>query len=361
MKKLRIGLIGLGNVAEVHLEAYKQVDQVEVIAGAEIRENRMKKMAGKWNFNGHVKYEEMLKKEDLDITCVLVPARYHCEVVKKVARSKVHVLCEKPLAVNVEDAKAMIETCKKEGVKLCYGASYRWFSACMKAKEIINQGHLGKVSLLMEMSVGGSGAENFKDAGDHHYPRGGPGGGMMGLVDHGIHLIDTFQWLMESDVDHVVGRGNISGQSPTTEFLTMVFKNGAIGQLIYNEATYSSDLPCEGLFSWGGRWDIDGNLSLEGSWEEHPGNFRVHGEKGALRVFFYANKLFFFSGNKKQPIPVLDRPMPGNFAMQMESFANAVLQDKKPEVTGEDGLRALQVLNAVYESFENKKFVKVKY
>lgn len=360
MKKLKIGLIGLGNVSEVHLEAYKDVKQIEVIAGAEIEKDRLSQMVKKWNFKGYLDYEDMLEKEDLDIACVLVPARLHREITESVAKLKTNIFCEKPLAITLEDANAMIDVCKSEGVKLCYGASYRWLPACMKAKTLISDGILGKIQLLMETSIGGGGIGNFKDAGEHHYPRGGPGGGMMGLVDHGIHLIDAFIWLMNSEVEYVIGRGNTSGRTPHTEFLTMIFENNAVGQLVYNEATFSSDLPYEGIFSWGGSWDLEGNLSLEGRWETHPGNIRIHGEKGALRVFYYANKLYLFSDNKRQPINVIDRPMPGNFAMQMESFANAVMNNEEPEVSGLDGLNALKVLHAAYESFETKKLVKIK-
>lgn len=360
MKKLSVGLIGLGNVSEVHLEAYKQVKQIEVIAGAEINKGRLDYMVKKWGFKGYLDYEEMLEQEDLDIACVLVPARDHREITEKIAKSKINVFCEKPIAIKIEDAKNMIDICKFEGVKLCYGASYRWLPACIKAKKLIQQNKLGKIDLLMETSIGGGGLENFQDAGEHHYPIGGPGGGMMGLVDHGIHLIDMFIWLMDSDAEYVIGRGNISGQTPLTEFLTILFENGAIGQLVYNEATYSSNLPYEGIFSWGGSWDFKGNLSLKGKWEAHPGNIRIHGEKGALRIFYYANKLFFFSDNKQQPIRVKNRPMPGNFAMQMESFANAVIYNKAPEVTGLDGLKALKILHAAYESYQTKKMVKVK-
>jgi predicted dehydrogenase len=360
MKKLKIGLIGLGNVSEVHLEAYKQVKQIEVVAGAEIKKNRLDQMVDKWKFKGYLNYNDMLEKEDLDIACVLVPARLHREITESIAKSSIHVFCEKPLAIKLEDANAMINICKSERVKLCYGASYRWLPACMKAKTLISEGMLGKIQLLMETSIGGGGLESFKDAGEHHYPRGGPGGGMMGLVDHGIHLIDTFIWLINSKVEYVIGRGNISGQAPQTEFLTMIFEDNTVGQLVYNEATFSSDLPYEGIFSWGGSWDVEGNLSLEGRWEAHPGNIRIHGEKGALRVFYYANKLFLLSDNKKQPINVIDRPMPDNFAMQMESFANSVINDEDPEVSGIDGLTALKVLHAAYKSFETKKLVKIK-
>lgn len=359
MKKLRVGLIGLGGVAEAHLEGYKEVGSIEVVAGAEIHPERLERMVNKWHIKGYGDYEEMLAKEKLDIACVLVPAISHREVTERVADSGVHVLCEKPLTITIEDAKAMIATCKKTGVKLGYGASYRFLPACRKAKEIIEAGRLGKLMLLMEVYAGGKGYENFRDAGPHHYPAGGPGGGGMGLVDHGIHLIDMFMWLTGSRVETVFGRGNFSGKPPGTEYVTMNLSDGAVGQLVYNEATYPCEMPYEGIYSSGGSWDINYNLTLGGGWDSQPQNFRVYGTKGALRVFHYANKLFFFGDEKEAQIPVLDRPMPGNFAMQMESFADAVLKGEEPEATGHDGLNALQVALAAYKSQDTQKIVKI--
>lgn len=360
MPKLRVGLIGLGGVAEAHLEGYKQVEMIEVVAGSEILPDRLEKMAKKWRLTGYSDYGEMLAKENLDIACVLTPARNHREVSERVAESGVHVLCEKPLAVTIDDAKAMIDKCEKAGVKLGYGATWRFLPACRRAKEIIETGRLGRIMLLLETYVGGKGYDNFRDAGPHHYPTGGPGGGGMGLIDHGIHLIDMFVWLTGSPVESVFGRGNYSGQPPATEYLTMNLQNGAVGHLVYNEATIPCEMPYEGIFSWGGSWDINYNLILGSGWDVQPQNFRIYGTKAALRVFHYANKLFLFEEGKQEQIRVLDRPMPGNFALQMESFARAILEKKSPEVTGHDGLRALEVALAAYQSYERQGVVKIK-
>lgn len=360
MKKFRVGLIGLGEVAEVHLEAYKNIEQIEVVAGAELRKERLNRIVKQWKIEGYTSYDEMLHKERLDIACVLTPARAHREVTEKAADYGIHVLCEKPLAVTLTDAEAMIETCKKKKVKLCYGASYRYLPACRKAKEIIDKDLLGNLSVLMECYVGGQGIQQWKDLGPGHYPEGGPGGGGMGLMDHGIHLVDLFLWYVDSRVEYVVGRGNYSGQNPKTEFLTMIFTNGTIGQLVYNEATFFSDMPAEGLFSWGMSWDIHGNILPGGIWDPHPGTIRVHGEKGALRIFPYANKLFFFTNGKIEQIEVKGPPMPSNFVFQMESFVERLGRDEEPKVTGRDGWKALEVILAGYQSFETKKMVPLK-
>jgi len=359
MKKLRVGLIGLGAVSEVHLEGYKDADYVDIVAGAEIRTDRMEQMARQWGFKGYTDYEEMLDKEEMDLVVIMTPALTHREVTERVAERGVHILCEKPMTLTLEDAEAMIRKCAAEGVKFQYGSSYRFLCACQKAKKMIDEGLLGDIMLLMEIQVGGRGPEDWFDLGSHHYPPGTPGGGGMGLVDHGIHLVDVFRWFTGSEIQSVAGKGNFSGNPPETEFLTMFFANGAIGQLVYNEASFPSDMPYEGIFGWGAGWDASGKLTPGGKWNETPGNIRVHGTKGALRIFHYPNKLFFFSKDRQEQIPVKARPMPGNFGMQLESFAQSILNDTEPEVTGMDGMKALQVVLAAYESFKTMKFVPI--
>jgi len=357
MRRLRVGLIGLGGVAGPHLEGYRQVDRIEVIAAAEVVETRLHQMTGKWSLEGYLDYEEMLEKENLDIVCVLTPARTHREITERVAAAGVHVLCEKPMALSLEDARAMISTCERADVKLCYGASYRFLPACRKAKDIIDKGVLGKVTLLMETCIGGQGAKHYRDLGEHHYPLEGPGGGGMGLVDHGIHLVDLFRWYTGSKIQFVTGQGNYSGKPPATEYLTMLFESGAVGQLIYNEATFTSGMPAEGGFSWGWSWDISGNLRPGGSWDPDPGSIRIHGEKGSLRVFHYANRLFLSNDENCQEISLPHRPMPGNFALQMESFADRIQRGEGAEVTGAEGLAALKVVLAGYQSQETRTVI----
>ncbi len=359
MNKLKVGIIGLGQVAEVHLKAYQDVKQIEVVACAEPRAERLAHMASQWGITAYADYTDMLQREKLDIACVLTPAATHRSIVEEVAEYGVHVLCEKPMALSLADAKAMIDKCAQEGIKFYYGSSYRHLCAIKKAKDIIDSGALGDLFLLTETFVGGRGLENWQGLSEHHYPQGGPGGGGMGLVDHGIHLADVFRWLSGSEATSVFGRGNITGQAPGAEYLTMQFESGAVGQLLYCDATFSSDLPYEGMFSWGLTYEPNGTLSPRPRWEDEPGSIRVHGARGALRIFHYANKLFFFGPGRKEQVHVVDRPHPGNFGLQMESFVNSILRDEEPQVTGLDGLRALQVILAAYESQKSQSAVRI--
>jgi UDP-N-acetylglucosamine 3-dehydrogenase len=120
VRKLRVGLIGLGRVAEVHLRAYQEVTQIEVVAGAEPRADRLAEMAAMWGFEGYTDHVEMLEKENLDIACILTPASLHRTMAEEAADHGVHVPCEKPMALSTADAQAMIDRCRAAGVRLYY-------------------------------------------------------------------------------------------------------------------------------------------------------------------------------------------------------------------------------------------------
>ncbi len=229
MKKCRVGVIGLGHVAQVcHLPGYRGIKNIEVVAGAEIRADILKHMSAEYGFKGYADYEDMFRKEKLDIACVLAGPKLAREITAKSAEYGVHVLIEKPMALNLEDARAMIKIFKKAGVKLFYGETYRFFPTIQKAKEMIESGRLGDISLLLENWIGGRGLEKFELY--QIYPAGAPGAGGNGLTDHGIHTVDIFAWLTGSAVEWVFGRGNRAGDCPATEFLTLKFKNGAIAE-----------------------------------------------------------------------------------------------------------------------------------
>jgi predicted dehydrogenase len=197
--------------------------------------------------------------------------------------------------------------------------------------------------------------------GPGHYEIGGPGGSDWGLLDHGIHLADSFSWLMNSDIASVFGRGALSGGGPLTEYLVMNFENGALGTIVYNSSTFSSDLPAEGIFSWSPEWTEwkvgDGQRQVSGTWAEHPASIRVHGTHGALRIYYYANKMFLFAEGRREQIQVLDQPMPRHFGLQMQSFAQSILDDRSPETNGWDGVKALRAVLGAYESSKKQRVI----
>ncbi|UCE44933.1 MAG: Gfo/Idh/MocA family oxidoreductase, partial [Methanobacteriota archaeon] len=301
-------------------------------------------VCARWGLNAYGDYEEMIRLEAPDIVCVLTGPKYSADVACRAADAGVNILVEKPMALTVDEAEAIADRCRVNDVELFYGESFRFFPTLRKAKEILDSHQLGELQLILETVVGGIGASGFEEYGI--YPEGGPGSGPMGLTDHGIHLVDIFRWFADEEEAWVFGRGNRAGAPPKTEFLTMGTESGAIAQFVGNEATVPSDRPEEGIESLG---PYDGGGP---AWDPNPISFRIHCAEGALRAFPYANKLYRYSTEGQDQVEVMDCPHPGQFGLQIDSFAKSVIDGTEPEITSDDGIKALRAVLGAYDCFK---------
>lgn len=344
---LRVGVIGLGSVAEVHLDAYRRARGIAVVAAADVLPERAHATAERFGVRAYLDHVEMLRDARLDIVCILTGPQQRLAIALDCADHGVPTLCEKPLSVSVEEGRRIVERFAEVKVPLFYGSSYRFLPAVAEARRLIADGAIGDVRLLREDIVGGAGPESQHDL--PYYPRGLPGGTPMGLVDHGIHLIDIMAWLTASPITSVFGRGNRAGAPLGTEFAILRFACGAVGQLTYDEGSWSTALPSEGIFSGGAGWDRSGYVPA-GRWQGEPGCIHVHGTTGALRIVHYANALFLKDADGVREIPLARRCAPDHFAAQIESFADAVRDGAPPSTTAGEGLTALKVLHAIYAS-----------
>ena len=345
----RVALIGLGGVGELHLNAYRGIDNIAVIAAAEPNSARRESLLAGTPIRGFSDHTELLRSCTADIVCVLTPAASHEQIVLDCAAAGVDVLCEKPITITLEAAERMRSACRNAGVRFCYGASYRYLPAVRKARELILAGVIGQVQLMREDVVGGRGLAGWQALPPSHYPTGGPGGSGMGLMDHGIHLIDVFRWFTGQEVNRVSGRGNVSGAGPRTEYLHMDFDGGATGLLVSNDATFPTALPAMGLFAEGAGWDSTGYVPA-GAWSATPGSLEVYGSHGSLKIFHYANALFHFDASGTRRIALIGRPSTAHFGTQIETFAASRQAGIEVPVSAEDGIRALAVALAAYES-----------
>jgi predicted dehydrogenase len=335
------------------LEAYVDLTGIKVVAITDSDPIKVAEASREFQLPGFSAVEEMLDSTELDIACIVTPPAKHEEAVLRCAASGVHSLCEKPLALSLDACRRMIASCRENDVRLGYGASYRYLPALVVAREMIQRGDLGEILLLRESAVGGNGSGKRGTLPFTHYPKGGPGGAGMGLCDHGIHLIDAFSWLIDSSVTRVSGRGNISGELQRPEFAHLEYANGAIGELLYEDGTYSTDLPQEGIFACSSGWSVGvkrKGKSRAGAWDPHPGCIHVHGTRGSLRVFYYASGLFLRDDDGVREVRVEGRAVPANFSRQLEAFAEAIRTGAPTPVPGEVGLAACRTLLDIYAS-----------
>jgi predicted dehydrogenase len=345
---LRIGLIGLGGVALAHWEAYRMETWIKVVSVCDIRQDVVDHFCKESGAQGFTEVSDLLDFGGIDLALVLTPALTHRALCEQVARAGIHVFCEKPIALNREDARAVLKTCKQEGVQFFYGSCYRYLPAVSKARELILDGKIGNVKLLSEQLTGGAGPAHYHDYGPAHYPVGGPGGPGAGLVDHGVHLIDVMPWMCGTTITDVSGTGVVSGEGAGVEHMVMRMANGAEGHLLYYSASWFTDLPGEAHMSEGMTWAIDGSFKAPGELDPHPGVINVFGDAGALRIYHYANAVYLFNDDGTSRIPLEGRATPRHFATQLEDCASAIFTGSTPRVSGEDGLQALDLLLRVY-------------
>jgi UDP-N-acetyl-2-amino-2-deoxyglucuronate dehydrogenase len=347
----KIAVIGLGSVAEPHLTAYRELPNVRVVGGADPRAERCAEISVRYGIPCYPSIAELLQETHPDIACVLTPASTHRAVTEECAAFGLNVLCEKPMAVTVEDAQAMASACERARVQFFYGSSYRFLPAIVQARQLILHGSIGDVRLIIEEGVGGAGAAAHQPLSEAHYPTGGPGGGGWGLVDHGIHMLDIFPWLCGSTIQTMCGRGDYSGGVPGPEYALMNLENGALGTLIYDGSTWPAELPAEGVYSEAPPW-VDGRgwAGDPGHFDCHAGNIRVYGATGSLRIYYYANKLYLNQDGTVRECRVPSATAPHHFGRQLECFISDLNCGKSPASSASDGIRALRALWAIYRS-----------
>jgi predicted dehydrogenase len=348
MKRMRLGIIGLGDVATAHLAAIPLVPAAELVSVCDISSDLAESVADSWGARAYSDPLALLADGGIDLVMILTPASTHRALVEAAADSGVDVFCEKPLAITLQDGAAMISACDAAGVRLFQGLTYRYMPAIRKAYELINSGAVGRVQLMTEQMIGGHGLAGYRQWSQIHYPHGGPGGPGMSLIDHGFHLIDIFSWFVGRQPVQVIGKGQISGAPADSEYLIMTYPCGAVGHLLYNNATFSAGLPNEGMFSGGAGWTTDGSMAPAGTWIDDPGSISVYGTEGTLRIFHYCNALFLNTGSGPKRVELQGRAPLGHFATQLEACLAAIADNLPPPVSGHDGMAALRTLLSAY-------------
>lgn len=353
---LKIGLIGLGAVGRIHLAAYRESSKVDVVAICDIADPLCSHAASDGGPRFYQSIDDMLEMEDLDLCSILTPPINHEEMIEKCLKKGVSILCEKPVTTSEKSLDRITELIKNSDCRFFYGASYRYLPAVCKAREIIQSGEIGDAYLLKEDAIGGSGFANATPLPASHYPQGAAGGGGMGLVDHGIHLVDIFAWLTDSEIDTVSGRGNISGNAMLPEYLTMRLSKGAIGILTYWDGTYATSLPGEGLFSEGRGWGTSGPIEA-GEWDRSPASIDVYGTKGALRICYYANYLIQTSASGINRISLHGDPPPSQFRYQIECVADDLTAGTANVPSISEASAALRSILSIYDEDQSVEYL----
>ena len=348
MKKIKVGIIGSGFIAEHHLSAYSELPNVEIVGIASILEEEAKKLMKKHDISGEpYKDYEGLLKEDCDAISVCVPNFLHKDITLDVLNSGKHALVEKPLARNVSEGQEMLDAAKSSGKRIFYCENNMYAPTFSKVKEIIEEGGLGQIYM-------GRGKEQH--SGPHSkwfYEKEKAGGGA--LIDLGIHDIACLVWYLDCDVSEVFCQTKTIAPDKG-DFGTCEVEDNAVGVLYFEN---------------------DAQVVIEESWTAPGGydmRFELFGTEGQIKVAptfsnlisVYSEKGYGYAVEKASTTSGWTFPVPAEawnfgYPQEIKHFVNCILEKKDPLTDGAYGLKILQIIQAMYESAKSGKIEPVVY
>lgn len=314
-KKLRIGIIGCGQMGEWHLNAYRYMDSVQLVSFMDTDIEKANHLARKIHANAYADYREMFQKENLDAVSICTVPFVHKGITLEALEAGIHVLCEKPLAVSVAEAQEMTEKAKQKNKVLLVAFKFRFFDEVRNAKQLLDKGVLGKI-LSFRLMFGG-----YIDMANTWFSKKEISGGGV-IMDNGPHAFDLVRHLL-GEIEQVEAKV-IQGQAIPVEDTAQVhcqLKDGAWGII---DLSWTLPVPSKTYFE-------------------------IYGEEGSMALDFDGLSYKYKSWNEWKRLPN-DVPIKDAFARQMEHFVSTI-QGNSPNVTNmNDGLRSQEVIAEAYRS-----------
>lgn len=346
MRKLRVGIVGTGNIAvTAHLPVYrKRESAVELVSLCGTNEQVLHNLAKEYKIpRTYTDYQQMLKEEELDIISVCTPNHLHAPVTIAALEAGCHVFCEKPPALTVEELREMKEKAEERGLFLSFNFHHRFSGEVEALKTFMDNGEFGEVYSARVHALRRRGIPGWGSFTNKEVQGGGP------LIDIGIHMLDVCLYLMGYPEPETVlgvthqkigkrqGVGLMGPWDPekfTIEDLAVAmirFKNGA-------------SLTIETSFA----------LNME---DKSIMNVHLFGEKAGATV--YPPKLFHEKHGQlvNSELPYIEEG--DKHEKSLSSFIDSCLGDKQPLVTLEQSLIVQKLINGIYESAERGKAIEL--
>jgi predicted dehydrogenase len=347
MDKVRIGIVGSKFAAGFHADSYSRNDKVQIVAVAAL--DNLPEFSAEWRIpHTYEDYNEMLARDDVDAVSVCVPNFLHHDVAIAAAEAGKHVICEKPLATTVEDARRMVVTCAEAGVKLFYAEDWIFAPSLRRAKEIIDEGALGRVIYVKAKEVHNGSHSPFAKK------KSTCGGGA--LIHLGVHPVGYMLYLLggqDNPITEVVGKtsGGLADNYVHKDFEGEDWSAGIL------------------KFADGRHAFIEGNYITVGGMDDVV---EVYGAEGRLTVnlTFGSNISVYSRGGYSYAIektdfthgwtkPAVDEFYNLGYVHELAYFVDCILNDQEPffGVDGAAGLACLQIVDALYRSAAEGKTV----
>lgn len=335
MQRTKVAILGAGFISEIHLESYHRfIPEADVVAVYARNEEKAKEFATKHSIaKWYTDVDKLIKESGCEIVDICLPNFLHAEACIKAAKAGKHIIIEKPLAVTLEEADAMIDECKKANVKLMYAEELCFAPKYERVRHLVKEGAVGEVYMLKQSE---------KHSGPHtdwFYDVNLAGGGV--LMDMGCHAMEWFRWML----------GNVKAKSVYASMSTVYHKERTKGE-------DNSVVIVE--------FENGVTAVAENSWAKHGGmddRSEVHGTGGVIYAdLFMGNSAISYSRHgygyamEKADttvgwsFTVFEEVFNQGYPHELKHFVDCVRNDKEPLVTGEDGRVVLEILYAAYAS-----------
>ncbi|MCU6712563.1 Gfo/Idh/MocA family oxidoreductase [Paenibacillus sp. J5C_2022] len=309
-----MAVIGCGGMGRIHARAITDIEDVELVGVCDEHFETAQAVADQSGTEAFATFAEMMDRTNPDIVNICLPTHLHKKYTIEAAMRGKHVICEKPIANSLEDAKEMMEVCKQNGVRLFIGHAQRFIPYYKQMQEKIAAGAIGKVGVAHMRHLGA-----YPGLRKEWYADPQKSGGV--IIDLMIHDIETLQSIM-GEVESVYAV-NKKTDKMDYALVTLRFKSGAI-------ANMESFWGYSGHFTYG---------------------YEFAGSKGIIKFDSHDSATVFVRtpSSKGEPQLYLHD---GFQYLEIKHFIACIQFNTEPIVTSEDGYRALETALAAYQSVE---------
>ncbi len=350
MKKIRIGVIGAGAISEFHLASYAKNPEVEICAICDVNEQTAKARAEQFGIpQYYTSHKEILQDASIDAVSIVTPTFTHKDLVIQALKSGKHVLCEKPPAMNGEEAAECEKVALETGKILMYAFVLRFSKETRFLKDYIDAGKMGEIYYAEATRL-----ERCTNLGGWFVNKEQSGGGV--LIDGVIHEIDSVLYLMGYPKVKSV-KGTINNKM---DYLLNQMKGVGNGWVSSDVSKYDRNV--ESMASGYVTFENGACLYIKASWAlntvKEGRSFELCGTKAGAD--FSSNELKLFSvedyGYYLESTPVL-RDNIDVFDEEINHFVDCCAGRGKCICTPQQGTMIMQIINAIYESAKTGKEV----
>jgi predicted dehydrogenase len=342
-KTIGFGIIGCGNIGAIHADSIKKIDNARLIAVCDSNLNSAKNFGEKYQVDYFQDYKKLLEHKDIDVINICVPSGMHMDISIKASNAGKHILCEKPLEINLQKIDAINEAVRKNKVKLGVVLQKRLQQPSKIIKKALDERKLGRI-ISGSVYLKGYRTQEYYDQGKWRGTWEHDGGGC--LMNQGIHDIDLLQWFLGPVESVYAITDTMAHERIEVEDMAIAivkFKNKAKGVIESSTSCYPGFPSSINIYGTKGTINLRDDKIVD--WK-----FMNPTEEDEL----FSNKILIDLKNSCQskninysdPIKLLkDR-----HKHVLEDMVRAVRDNTMPEITGEEARKSVEIILAIYES-----------